>query len=156
MPLPFRAVASSMPPPAPKSSAATPAEPAAAPPCVLVVEDEALIRMVTVDTLETLGFDVVEAGSATEAVGQLRSGRSIDAALIDMGLPDRKGDVLIGELRQLKPGLGVVIASGYSTDNVRKRVAEDRITRLLPKPYDVRQLEAALREIGLDAPVPTP
>ncbi len=165
-------LASSVPPsvpPAPKPST-TPTAPAASapgssanvaskagePPCVLVVEDEALIRMVTVDTLETLGFQVAEAGSATEAVNVLQSGREIAAALIDMGLPDRKGDVLVGELRQIKPELGVIVASGYSTDNLKKRVAEDRITKLLPKPYDGRQLEAALKSIGLDAPVPTP
>lgn len=126
------------------------------PPCVLVVEDEALIRMVTLDTLEMLGFQVAEAGSATEAVKVLASGRSIDAALIDMGLPDRKGDVLVGELRQLNPRLAIIIASGYSADNVRKRVPEDRITKVLPKPYDGRQLEAALKSIGLAAPVPMP
>ena len=125
-------------------------------PCILVVEDEALIRMVTVDTLETLGFAVVEAASATDAVSKLRSGPRIDAALIDMGLPDRKGDVLVGELRALDPTLRIVIASGYSPANVKKRVAEDRITRLLSKPYDGRQLEAALKSVGLDAPVPTP
>lgn len=86
----------------------------------------------------------------------LQSGRAIEAALIDMGLPDRKGDVLIGELRQLEAALGVIIASGYSTDNLKKRVTEDRITKLLPEPYDSRQLEAALKAIGLDAPVPMP
>ncbi len=154
----FASSASSSAPPAPKPSAAPSgtALKANEPPCVLVVEDEALIRMVTVDTLETLGFQVAEAGSATEAVNMLRSRKTIVAALIDMGLPDRKGDVLVGELRQIKPELGVIVASGYSADNIKKRVAEDHITKLLPKPYDGRQLEAALKSIGLDAPVPMP
>jgi len=126
------------------------------PPSVLVVEDEALIRMVTVDTLETLGFVVFEAGSAADAVAKLTSGHRIDAALIDMGLPDRKGDVLVGELRALQPTLKIIIASGYSAANIRKRVAEDAITKLLAKPFDARQLEAALKSLGLEAPVPTP
>jgi CheY-like chemotaxis protein len=129
---------------------------AGGPPSILVVEDEALIRMVTVDTLETLGFAVLEAGSATDAVGKLKSGQRIDAALIDMGLPDRKGDVLVGELRALQPTLKVIIASGYSAANIRKRVAEDPITKLLAKPFDGRQLEAALKSLGLDPPVPMP
>jgi CheY-like chemotaxis protein len=129
---------------------------ASGPPSVLIVEDEALIRMVTVDTLETLGFAVLEAGSAAEAVGKLGSGRHIDVALIDMGLPDRKGDVLVGELRALQPTLKIIIASGYSAANLRKRVTKDAITKLLAKPFDGRQLEAALKSLGLDAPVPTP
>ena len=160
MPNAFAASPASSSPKPPAPAAPQPAESArpkqGEPPCILVVEDEALIRMVTVDTLETLGFQVAEAGSATEAVKVLQSACAIEAALIDMGLPDRKGDVLLGELRQIKPTLGIVIASGYSTDNLRKRVTEDRITRLLPKPYDGRQLEAALKAIGLDAPVPMP
>jgi signal transduction histidine kinase/CheY-like chemotaxis protein len=126
------------------------------PPCVLVVEDEVLIRMVTVDTLETLGFKVEEAGSATEAVGKLKGGTRIDVALVDMGLPDRKGDVLVGELRELQPTLRIVIASGYSPANLKKRVTEDQLTRFLAKPYDGRQLEAMLKDLGIDPPVPTP
>ena len=126
------------------------------PPCVLVVEDEVLIRMVTVDTLETLGFKVEEAGSATEAVNKLKLGTRIDVALVDMGLPDRKGDVLVGELRELQPKLRIVIASGYSPANLKKRVTEDQLTRFLGKPYDGRQLEAMLKDLGIDPPVPTP
>ena len=126
------------------------------PPCVLVVEDEVLIRMVTVDTLETLGFKVEEAGSATEAVNKLKLGTRIDVALVDMGLPDRKGDVLVGELRELQPKLRIVIASGYSPANLKKRVTEDQLTRFLAKPYDGRQLEAMLKDLGIDPPVPTP
>ena len=125
-------------------------------PCVLVVEDEALIRMVTVDTLETLGFKTEEAGSATEAVDKLKGGTRIDVALVDMGLPDRKGDVLVGELRALQPKLRIVIASGYSPANLKKRVAEDHLTKFLAKPYDGRQLEAVLKDLGIDPPVPTP
>lgn len=48
------------------------------------------------------------AGSATEAVKVPPSGRAIERALIDMGLPDRKGDVLIGELRQLEAALKAI------------------------------------------------
>jgi CheY-like chemotaxis protein len=126
------------------------------PPSILVVEDEALIRMVTVDTLETLGFRVEEAGSATEAVDKVRgSSGGFDAVLIDMGLPDRKGDTLIGELRALEPSLRVVVASGYSQANLRSRVQADAATTFLGKPYDSRQLEAALRTLGVTAPNPS-
>jgi CheY-like chemotaxis protein len=126
------------------------------PPCILVVEDEALIRMVTVDTLETLGFRVEEAGSATEAVTKVKAvGKRIAAALVDMGLPDRKGDALLVELRAIEPGLRVVIASGYSQANLRSRVKADAATTFLAKPYDGRQLEAALKSLGVAAPNPS-
>jgi CheY-like chemotaxis protein len=125
-------------------------------PSILVVEDEALIRMVTVDTLETLGFRVEEAGNATEAVDKVRgSGGRFDAVLIDMGLPDRKGDTLIGELRAIEPSLRVVVASGYSQANLRSRVQADAATTFLGKPYDSKQLEAALKTLGVTAPNPS-
>ena len=68
----------------------------------------------------------------------------------------RKGHVLVGELEALQPTLRIVIAGGYSPANPKKRVTEDRRTKFLAKPYDGRQLEAALKDRGLDPPVPTP
>jgi hypothetical protein len=67
------------------------------PPRILVVEDEALVRMVAVELLEELGFKVEEAGSAREAVDKLRAARGqVDAAIIDLGLPDSSGPALTG------------------------------------------------------------
>jgi CheY-like chemotaxis protein len=120
---------------------------------VLVVEDEALVRMGAVDALSDLGFQVEEAASATEAIGKVRvlAGR-IDAAIIDVGLPDRTGDALAAELRAMSAKLPIVIASGYLQRPVAARFEGDRMVGFLGKPYDRKGLAAALRALGVEAP----
>jgi CheY-like chemotaxis protein len=118
---------------------------------ILVVEDEPLVRLVAVDSLVDAGFQVEEAGSATEALAKLNAGR-IDAAVIDIGLPDRGGDVLADELRAQRAGLAIVIASGHSLPTLRQRFAGDSRVVCLGKPYDPDELIAALRTLGIAAP----
>jgi DNA-binding response OmpR family regulator len=60
---------------------------------ILIVEDEELIQMVIAGQLQEMGFAVELAGSAAEAKSKmLLLNGSIDAAIIDMGLPDARGD----------------------------------------------------------------
>src|SRR5258708_36586456 len=83
----------------------------AAPP-VLVVEDEMLIQMLAVEYVEELGFTAETASSAAEAKSRLAAlqGRAA-AVLVDVGLPDEPGDVLVSALRAAYPNLPVIFAS---------------------------------------------
>jgi signal transduction histidine kinase/CheY-like chemotaxis protein len=125
----------------------------AASPCVLLVEDEALVRMVAVEALEECGFRVAEAGDAKEALGRMRAG-GIAAAVIDIGLPDKAGDALAAELRALDAGLPIIVASGYSLDTLRAKFTGDARVACLSKPYDPHELETALRGLGV-SPMPS-
>ncbi|HLH50476.1 MAG TPA: response regulator, partial [Roseiarcus sp.] len=119
---------------------------------ILLVEDEALLQLFAADLLEELGFKVDTAGTATEALNKLRLiPGGVDAAIIDIGLPDRKGDALIPELRALFPSLPVVIASGQDEGALREQVKSETNVSILPKPYTKDQVAAALREIGVIA-----
>lgn len=119
-------------------------------PCILVVEDDFLVRMVTVDALEDMGCRVAEAGSATEAVAKVDDGcANIAAAVIDVGLPDRKGDALAAELRAMCEGLPIVIVSGYGEAELEPRLAGDAMVRLLGKPYQSNELAASLQSLGV-------
>jgi len=119
---------------------------------LLLVEDEALIRMVTTDALMSLGFEVEEAASAGEAMRKFREFPSIGGAIVDLGLPDRKGDELVAELRAISADLPVVIASGYGGDTLRMRFKGQKLISFLNKPYQIDALESALRDIGVVAP----
>jgi len=119
---------------------------------LLLVEDEALIRMVTTDALMSLGFEVEEAGSAAEAIRKFQEIEAIGGAIVDLGLPDRKGDVLVGELRALRADLPVIIASGYGGDTLKARFAGQNLIGFLTKPYQIEALETALRAVGIVAP----
>ena len=116
---------------------------------ILLVEDETLVRMVTVDTLRDLGFRVEEAASASEALGKVGVLESpIEAAIIDLGLPDRRGDALAREIRERFARLPIVIASGYSESSL-EGLGSDELVGFLGKPYDSEQLTSVLGRLGV-------
>ena len=105
---------------------------------VLVVEDVALIRMATVDMIEEIGLRAAEAGDGAEALALLEKDLDIAVLLTDLGLPGMNGRQLVDRARLLRPGLKVIIASGYPSDG------RDRDVGHLTKPFDVGQLKRAL------------
>jgi DNA-binding response OmpR family regulator len=74
---------------------------------------EALVAMVAADALDEMGYQVIEAASAALALqlAEINKDR-INVALIDLGLPDRPGEQLVGELRTLYPRMPIIVASG--------------------------------------------
>ncbi|KRD95821.1 hypothetical protein ASE63_12425 [Bosea sp. Root381] len=107
---------------------------------VLLVEDDALIRMDTADLIGAMGHTVLEAANAHEAM-QLAATQEIDRLVTDVGLPDLSGIELANRLRETRPHLPVVFASGMSQ---LPGVALDSRTRLVVKPYQSSDLESAL------------
>ena len=106
---------------------------------ILLVEDEVLIQMLAIEYLEEAGFSVDAAGSAAEAMNKLALiPGGVDAAIVDMGLPDRKGDVLIREMRTLHPTLPVVIATGQGADSLRDMFKGEPNFAFVQKPYSAR------------------
>jgi CheY-like chemotaxis protein len=119
---------------------------------ILVVEDEVMLQMLATDLLEELGLKVEIAGTATEAMNKLRlTSGGIDAAIIDLGLPDRRGDALASELRAVYPSLPIVFSTGYEEAGLRDRFKDHRRIAFLRKPYTSAQLCAALREVGISS-----
>ena len=101
--------------------------------CVLVVEDEILIRVLIADELRAEGFSVVEAATADEALSFFQAGVQVDLVLSDIKLPGVLNGVdLIRRLRAGAPNLLTVLTSGNSP-GVHEADA------FLPKPYEVRQ-----------------
>jgi CheY-like chemotaxis protein len=118
---------------------------------VLLVEDEALIRMDAADVLGELGFAVEEAATAQEAVAALaRAPEKIGAVIVDIGLPDGRGDDLAAELRSNYPDIAVIIASGNAGESARRRFAGDALVAFADKPYRIDTLAAILRKLRSD------
>lgn len=114
----------------------------------LIVEDEYLISVIAAEALSELGFDSVEVGSAKAAMDQARS-TEFDVALVDIGLPDRRGDELVVELRSLRANLPVIIATGYSDRSLRDQFGGEPHLVIINKPYDVAQVRAAIKALAL-------
>lgn len=113
---------------------------------VLVVDDVEMQREVAREILSPLGYAVETAASGEEAVDLLAGGLAPDVVLLDMIMdPGMDGLETYRRLLQLRPGLPVVIASGYSeTERVRDALALGP-GRYLKKPYTVTGLAESIR-----------
>jgi signal transduction histidine kinase/CheY-like chemotaxis protein len=120
---------------------------------ILVVDDEVLIRMLVADALARSGLEVEEAGSVREALAKVQGvGDKLAGAIIDLGLPDRPGDELAAEIRELWPTLPIILATGYASEDTRKRFASDAFVQIVGKPFDPEALLKILREFGVRPP----
>ena len=110
---------------------------------ILIVDDEALIRMLVVDTLEQAGMKAEEAGSVQEALAKIREiGDELGGAIIDVGLPDKPGDSLVSTIRASHPNIPIILATGYVSDDIRQRFASDASVQIVTKPYDAEDFLA--------------
>jgi CheY-like chemotaxis protein len=106
--------------------------------------------MLATEYLEAAGYTVDAAGSATEAMNKLAlMSDGIDAAIIDMGLPDRRGDALFREIRALYSSLPIVLATGQSIADLRSAFQGEQRVAFVSKPYTDADLLAALGSLGV-------
>jgi CheY-like chemotaxis protein len=121
------------------------------PPRVLVVEDEFLVREMIVEELTRAGFDVVQAGSAEDALALVLTCGRIDLLFTDIRLPGMNGWQLAQRIRGQFAEMPIIYASGYSDEvNPLPR------SKFLQKPYRPSQVLQAAGNLGIKLPdVPT-
>ena len=106
---------------------------------VLLVEDNEQVRAFTRELLRDGGCEVVEAKDASDALAQL-DGEGVDLMLTDVVMPGKSGVELANEVRKLKPGLPIVIMTGYS-DQLVENAAE---FPFIAKPFTFPELEEVM------------
>lgn len=121
------------------TGAATAAEPSK-PLNILVVEDEMLVRMSTVDMLEQLGHRVTEFEDGQSALGALAGGGEIDLLITDLGLAGMSGQELVMQVRSIHPEIRIVVASGYELPEEMAAPG----TVHLGKPFQLSDLKSAV------------
>lgn len=118
----------------------------------LLVEDELLVAMVAMDALDELGFRVLEASSAARALELAQANQgAIAFAMVDLGLPDRPGEELVCELRNLYPTLPIIIASGKGAGAVDGGVRSLANVAFVTKPYDFENLRVTIERVSSTA-----
>jgi PAS domain S-box-containing protein len=114
---------------------------------VLVVDDEASIRVIAKATLEAHGYRVLTASEGTEAVALFAQHQGeIRAALIDMMMPVMDGPLTIRALQRIDPDLKVITVSGLMAEDRTLDFAALHAVAFLPKPYTANQLLTTLAE----------
>ena len=103
---------------------------------ILLVDDDALIAMSSVDMIEDLGHEVVEANSGSEALERIRSGEHFDMMITDYSMPGMTGAQLAQATRDIYPALPIVLATGYADLPAGTDIDLPR----LGKPYNQAQL----------------
>ncbi|MCA9659425.1 MAG: response regulator [Myxococcales bacterium] len=116
---------------------------------VLVVEDDAPVRRVSVHILEGLGYATLDCGNAAAALEILRGPARVDLLFTDVVLPgDVNGAQLAAEAARLRPGLAVLYTSGYTENAILHHGRLDPGIQLLEKPFTkdalARRIHAAL------------
>jgi CheY-like chemotaxis protein len=120
---------------------------------IVVVEDDDAIRALTMRLLKGLGYNTHAYRSGVEALRALETMQApIDLVVTDVIMPEMKGSELAQRLRQLRPGLRVLFASGYSEDVIAHHGVLDPGVDFLQKPYSIEGLARRVRE-ALDRPV---
>ena len=117
------------------------------PTTVLVVEDEPTVRVLAESIIEALGYVILSAANAREAIALLEQEEHIDILFTDINLPDGPDAIdglsLARKAVELSPRLRVIYTTGYGqTDGMTALFVE--AATFIPKPYTVKQLTEAV------------
>ncbi|QGM95567.1 response regulator [Methylocystis rosea] len=107
---------------------------------ILVVEDEDRMRSIAVAMFQDLGYSVLAAGSAVEALALIKANPDIDLLFTDIVMPDMNGRALAEEALRRRPDLKIVFTTGFSRNAVIHNGVLDRGVNFLPKPFSIEQL----------------
>ena len=115
---------------------------------ILVVEDDERVRQLTIRRLKMIGYQVLEASNGPKALDILRRGDPIDLVFTDLIMPGGlSGREVATRARELKPGIKVLLTSGYAEELVHGDDLQREQLTVLRKPYHQADLVAALREV---------
>jgi CheY-like chemotaxis protein len=109
-----------------------------------VVDDEEIVRSMAKTALERAGYSVILACNGTEAVELLAAHPEITAVLLDSNTPGMDGATILNRLKQMRPGVPVILSSGLAqTDSANRGAAA-----FLQKPYTARQIASLLGRVA--------
>jgi signal transduction histidine kinase/CheY-like chemotaxis protein len=116
--------------------------------CVLLAEDEEIIREMAQLELEAKGYRVLTAADGAAAVARYRENADkIDLVVIDMAMPRLSGPEVFEALKKINPNVRVVVSSGYSQEQEGQRMLQHGCLGFLQKPYNGGQLCRTVRSI---------
>jgi PAS domain S-box-containing protein len=115
---------------------------------ILVVEDDSRVRELTIKRLKLIGYHVLEASDGPAALKILERGDHVDLVFTDLIMPGGlSGRDVAVRAREIKPGVKVLLTSGYAEELVRGDDLQRENLKVLRKPYQQTDLVTALRDV---------
>jgi len=115
---------------------------------ILLIEDEEMIADVTGEILERLGYSILVARTGRDAIHIADDFNiDIDLALLDINLPDIEGNRLYTHIQKSRPGLKVIICSGYSLEGPAREIMDAGAQGFIQKPFSLEALSEILKEV---------
>jgi PAS domain S-box-containing protein len=124
-----------------------PVPPASSGEVILVVEDSEDVRAYSVSILRELGYQVLEASNADDALDIIRQMCRIDLLFTDVVLPGKNGRVLVEAAKSIRGNLPVLYTTGYSRNAIVHHGRLDPDTDLISKPFTFDQLAIRVRDV---------
>jgi two-component system cell cycle sensor histidine kinase/response regulator CckA len=122
---------------------------------ILVVDDEASIREIAKETLESYGYRTLVAGDGAEALALFAEAKQdVRAVVTDMRMPFMDGMATIRALRKLVPAVKVIATSGLDQDGAEAAAGAGVIQAFLHKPYTAEKLLTTLERVLRADPSP--
>jgi two-component system cell cycle sensor histidine kinase/response regulator CckA len=121
--------------------------PASATGTVLLVEDDDMVRTMTAEMLQAIGYTVLSTGSPSEALSFFEKGdAAIDLVITDVVMPVMSGKELSKRIEAIRPGVRVLFMSGYTTNVIAHRGVLDEGVYFIQKPFSTSDLARKINE----------
>ena len=115
---------------------------------ILVVEDEPFIRQLVIDSLQPLGYRLLEASCGREALQICKTTeRDIDLLLTDMTMPEMNGRELADAVRKNRSSIKIIFMSGYMDEAIVQHDMLDKSMNFLQKPFTPGKLVSIINAV---------
>lgn len=115
---------------------------------ILVVDDDPIMADICTKLLQSLGYQVIPTMDVNDALDFLQDKSvHLDVLLTDQTMPQMRGSELASRAMQIRPGLPVILCSGYSASMDEKTAKELGIAKYIQKPVRKRALDKAIRDV---------
>jgi CheY-like chemotaxis protein len=114
---------------------------------ILLVDDDDLIRASVAPLLQILGHEAHTAEGGLEALEALEAGLQVDLVILDMNMPVMNGAQTLPRLLALRPGLTVLMATGYTDEDFLSLLAGRPNVHAIRKPFSLDELQAKLAQL---------
>lgn len=112
------------------------------------MDDEEVVLDVGQKILTRMGYRVSMARSGSEAIEiYTRESDSIDLVLLDMIMPDMCGGETFDHMKQINPGVKVLLSSGYNIDGQAGEILKRGCQGFIQKPFNIEQLSQKIRDV---------